>query len=133
MHNILLVHVVNSQQYLLDNVRRMRFLQGASFEYSLEQLAALKQLTGQVKVPVVLKYVRHSHDVGVCEALDYTHLLPHELLERRVGLQLLFVDNFESALRLESLTRGTIYLAKATASKLAVQLILVLDVGDSLN
>lgn len=77
--------------------------------------------------------MRHSHYVGVCEALDYTHLLPHKLLERRVGLQLLFVDNFESALRLESLTRGTIYLAKATASKLAVQLILVLDVGDSLN
>lgn len=45
MHNILLVHVVNSQQYLLDNVRRMRFLQGACLEYSLEQLAALKQLT----------------------------------------------------------------------------------------
>ena len=59
MSNVLIVHVINRQQNLLEDVRCLGFVESLDVHHAVEELAALQQLGSNIKALVVLKNLIH--------------------------------------------------------------------------
>jgi hypothetical protein len=70
MHKLLLMHEIQSAQYLSCNLANLVFLEWPlltiiSFIYEIKQLSMLYKLTNHVIVLVIMQKLKYLHDIGM--------------------------------------------------------------------
>ena len=69
MHDVLLVHVVQGQTQLLDNVGGLVFLEHTHALDLVKKIAACNKLHDNVVAPLVFKQLEHAGDMWVHSVL----------------------------------------------------------------
>ncbi|GBE60051.1 ABC transporter ATP-binding protein, putative [Babesia ovata] len=80
VHDVLLVHVVDTAEHLLDNLRGVLLGEALSVDNFVEQFAAGVQLRDEVVVLLVLVELEDLHDVRVVQRLEHVHLAQKRLV-----------------------------------------------------
>ena len=97
MHDIEVVHVVEGQQELLDDVRCVSFREFPPVFNHVEKVATRDQLHDDVVAAIVFHQFEDSCDVGMHRLLQRSKLISVQLLEQFVFLQASLSDDFDGA------------------------------------
>ena len=97
MHDVLLVHVVESFQYLLDDICRLTFVELLLHLNLFEQIATTHELSHDVEAAIVFQELKDTRDVRVLRLLKDLQLVDVELFVDLVHSELLLLDEFDSA------------------------------------
>ena len=75
MHDVLVVHVVQSQTQLLDDASSLVFLEHAHALDLIEEIAASNQLHDDVVAPLIFKKLEYACDMWVHSVLKNSELV----------------------------------------------------------
>ena len=106
MHNVLVVHVVQSQTQLLDNVSGLAFLEHTHAFDLVKKIATSNKLHNDVVTSLVFKKLKYAGDMWVNGILKNLQLVLVQLLIDICNLQTALADNFDSTRHLRELMVG---------------------------
>ena len=106
MHNVLVVHVVQSQTQLLDYVCGLTFLEHTHAFDLVKKIASCNKLHNDVVTSLVFKKLEYAGDMWVHGILKNLQLVLVQFLVDIRDLQTALADNFDSTRHLRELMVG---------------------------
>ena len=119
MHDVLVVHVVQGQTQLLDDVGSLAFLKHTHALDLIKQITTCDELHDDVVTSLVFKKLEYSGDMWMHSVLKNSELVPVQFLVNIGNQQTALADDLDSAryLRLFMLTK--LYGTECTSTQLS--------------
>ena len=117
MHDILVVHVVQSQTYLLDYVWSLAFLENTHSFDLVKKITTTNKLHNNVVASLIFKKLKYASNMWVHRVLKNLQLVLVQFLVDICDLQTALADNFDGTGHLRELMVGKFDWTKSTAAK----------------
>lgn len=118
VHDVLLVHEVESKEDLLDHMSRLRLSELLQASNLCKQITASNDLHDDVVVSLVFQKLIDSSDVGVLDGLQNLELVLVQLLVHLRLIQLSLLDGFDGAGHVSLPVTAEMHGAESTLSNL---------------
>ena len=116
MHDVLVVHIIQGQAQLLDDVGCLAFLEHTHALDLVKEIASCDELHDDVITPLVFEKLEYACDMWVHSVLKNSKLVPVQFLVNIGDRQATLADDLDSARHLRLLVLAKFYGTECTTT-----------------
>ena len=125
MHDVLVVHVVQGQTQLLDDVGSLAFLEHTHALDLVKEITTCDELHDDVVTSLVFKKLEYSGDMWMHSVLKNSELVPVQFLVNIGNQQTALADDLDSARHLRLFMLAKLHGAECTATEFSTHDIVI--------